>query len=408
MEIRFLGGANEVGSLGMLMRNEDVQLLFDYGMTPSNPPRYPMKAPPVDNVLLSHAHVDHSGMIPWLCARYDTKVLATPPTILVSEMLVEDALKIAKAEAFPEPYTEEDIIKTKENFRAVDFKDSRMFGDLEVIFHSAGHIPGASMFEIKGEKTTLFTGDINTISTRLIWGARPVECDNLIMESTYAGRDHPERLKMEYQFLQKIEEVVERGGTALVPSFAVGRTQEIMLTLLESKYEIWLDGMGKRVNKQYLKWPEYLRSPKKMRRAMGRVRVVHSEKGRSHALKGDVIITTSGMLDGGPVLHYLDQLKNDDKSAVILTGYQVQGTNGRLLLDKGMIDFYGAIERIKCEICFYDFSAHAGHKELVEFIRECNPEKVVLCHGDNRKALADELADEFTFILPKNNEQIKL
>jgi putative mRNA 3-end processing factor len=346
MEIKFLGGADEVGSLAMLMRNEGVQLLFDYGITPSNPPRYPMNAPPVDNVLLSHAHVDHSGMIPWLCGRYDTKVLATPPTILVSEMLVEDALKIAKAEGFPEPYTNEDIMKTKENFRAVDFKDSRMFGDLEVIFHSAGHIPGASMFEIKGEKTTLFTGDINTISTRLIWGARPVECDNLIMESTYAGRDHPERLKMEYEFLQKIKEVVERGGTALVPSFAVGRTQEIMLTLLESKYEIWLDGMGKRVNKQYLKWPEYLRSPKKMRRAMGKVRVVHSERGRKHALKGDVIITTSGMLDGGPVLYYLDQLKDDDKSAIILTGYQVEGTNGRLLLNKGRIDFHGAIERM--------------------------------------------------------------
>ena len=111
------------------------------------------------------------------------------------------------------------------------------------------------------------------------------------------------------------------------------------------------------------------------------------------------------MLEGGPVLHYINHLKNDTRSAILLTGYQVEGTNGRLLMDEGILDLYGVKEKIDSEVVFFDFSAHAGHSELVEFARKCSPEKIVLMHGDSREKLAEDLKNlGFEVIMPKNGE----
>jgi putative mRNA 3-end processing factor len=276
-------------------------------------------------------------------------------------------------------------------------------GEMEVTAHPAGHIPGATMYEINGNQTSLFTGDLHTLTTDLVWGARPVKCDTLFIESTYAGRQHPERLKSEYAFLKKVEQVVNRGGIALVPSFAVGRTQDIILTLAKARHEVWLDGMGKKVNSIYVGHPEYLRSVKKLRQAMSRVRVVRNPKERDVALKGEVIVTTSGMLDGGPVLRYLEAIREDRKSAILLTGYQVEGTNGRRLVDDGMIDLWGVDVEINIEWQKFDFSAHAGHDDLVRFIDACDPQRVVLMHGDNREILAEALEGR-EVVLPKEGQ----
>jgi putative mRNA 3-end processing factor len=391
MEIQFLGGASEVGSLACLFRNDSDTMLLDYGMTPSKPPEYPRPSPPVDTVLLSHAHVDHSGMVPWLCGRHDTRVLATPMTFLVSEKLAADALKVAEYEGYPQPYQTEDIRRMRENFEPVSFGDVVKVGETEVRVHSAGHIPGASMYEVLGRETVLFTGDIHTIGTGLVLGAQPVECDILILESTYAGRDHEARQKTEYKFLKKVEEIYNRGGKAIVPSFAVGRTQEVLMSLQKNHFEVWLDGMGQAINRLYLDNPEYLRSAKKLRKAVRRTRMIRSPRARDKALRGDVVVCTSGMLDGGPVLEYINRVKRDKKSGILLTGYQVEGTNGRMLMDEGKIDLYGAKQDIDCEVCFFDFSAHAGHTQLLKFIEGCDPAKVVYCHGDNREALVSEV-----------------
>jgi putative mRNA 3-end processing factor len=157
--------------------------------------------------------------------------------------------------------------------------------------------------------------------------------------------------------------------------------------------------MGKTVNHLVLGQPQYLRAEKPLRKALHRVKTVHSEFGRRRALKGDVIVTTSGMLDGGPVLWYLMHLKNDKRSGVLLTGYQVDESNGRRLLNTGMLDFYGVLEKIECEVCFFDFSAHAGHRELLRFIEHCDPEKVVVYHSENPRALAEGLGDR-ELVLP--------
>src|SRR6266511_1841863 len=203
MDFQFLGGASEVGRLGMVLKKGPISLPFDYG----------------------------------------------------------------------------DLRTARRRFKTVDFGDNVDIGDLEVTAHPAGHIPGATMFEVNGTETTLFTGD-------LVWGARPVKCDTLFIESTYAGRQHPERLKSEHAFLRKIEQVVNRGGIALVPSFAVGRTQDILLTLSKARHEVWLDGMGKKVNSIYVENPEYVRSVKALRKAMNRVRVVRGPRDAQLALRG--------------------------------------------------------------------------------------------------------------------------
>ena len=405
----FLGGGHEVGRLGILLNCEGSRLLFDYGMTATDPPLYPSPCPPIDLVFLTHSHLDHCGMIPWLTARYDIDILSTGVTQEIAMLLIEDSIKIGEAEGYPQPYDKKDAKIAFRKFDSISFGQTIDAGSVRVKAHSAGHIPGATMFELQGDRTALVTGDLHTLDTRLVAGARPVKCDYLIMESTYSGRNHPPRMKTEYSLLKKVEEVTKRGGTAVIPSFAVGRTQELMLLLKDSKYDFWLDGMGKTVNRIYLRYPQYVRSIKRLRQAANRTKEVRNYHARTRAMKGDVILTTSGMLDGGPVLSYVDAIRDDPRSAILLTGYQVEGSNGRKLLETGMMEFKGVSERVECEVRKYDFSAHAGHDELRAFAKACSPEKIVLMHGDEREILAGDLrTDGFEVLLPKNGEKFSL
>jgi putative mRNA 3-end processing factor len=141
---------------------------------------------------------------------------------------------------------------------------------------------------------------------------------------------------------------------------------------------------------------------------MNKVNLVHSDRGRNLALNSEVIITSSGMMDGGPVLHYMNKIKNDLKSAVFLTGFQVDGTNSRLLMDKGKLNFYGVIEDVNCEKDYFDFSGHAGHSELIDFAKECKPEKIILMHSDQRESLVEPLSEFAEIIMPFNGQNLHL
>jgi putative mRNA 3-end processing factor len=158
----------------------------------------------------------------------------------------------------------------------------------------------------------------------------------------------------------------------------------------------------------FLKHRENLRNSTDLKKAFNEVNLVHSDHGRKLALKSEVILTSSGMMDGGPVLWYMNKLKDDKKSAVLLTGYQVEGTNGRLLMDKRKLDFYGVAEDVHCEVQYFDFSAHAGHSELIEFARRCNPKKIVLFHSDNREVLVKPMSDFAEVYTPGNGELFAL
>ena len=408
---RFLGAAEDIGRLGFVLDSAGSRFLFDYGMEPDKPPQYPLPAPAVDRIFLTHAHLDHSGMIPWMSARYDASILTTPATAEVATLMHRDSLKIARSEGFPEPYTDADIEATQGLYEPMDFKHPRTLGLHTVRLHSAGHIPGAAQMELKGPNGTLiFTGDLYTRPQRVVMAATQTKADILFMESTYAGREHPPREEVEQDFRDFCHEVKARGGITLCAAFAVGRAQELAMVLANEGLNVWMDGMARTVASIFAQHPTYLRSFPEFQRAMGQVKMVRNHRSRSTALdEADVIITTGGMMDGGPILYYLDHLRNDTKSAVALTGYQVEGSNGRRLREEGYVDFDTrepgkSIHKVNCEVRTFDFSAHAGHKDLVDFAKKTGAKDIVLFHGDQREKLVGDLSDFATVHLPVRDE----
>ena len=321
--------------------------------------------------------------------------------------MMNDSLKIAKAEDYPLPYTSADIDRTMRSVIPLTFGDTIEIGGADVTLYSAGHIPGASMFLFEGDTTTLYTGDFHTADQRLVFGAEPVKCENLFIEGTYGGRNHPDRKMTELQFLDKVRQVVERGGTCIIPCFAVGRTQEIMLLLKDLGYEMWVDGMGRTVMRMFLDYPEYLRDVKKLKSARRNFNIVKNTHMRAQAARGQVIVTTGGMLDGGPVLGYIDRVKNDPNSAILLVGFQAEDTNGRMLLEQRSMVIDGESYKIECEVQRYDFSAHADHSEIIKFIEECDPENIVFMHSETRELFLPDLQD-YNVILPSPDTVFEL
>ncbi len=405
MESTILGGGREVGRLGVFNQIDDKKLLIDYGIMPEDPPLYPMESPPVKNAIITHAHLDHSGMAPWLCSRYGTKIFSTDITREIAEILYRDAVKIADARGHVYPYGEHEIEISSSKFRRVEMEEEQKIDGIKIKFHPAGHIPGSVMVEMVEEKI-VYAFDINTVDTNLLKGANPVKCETLFIEGTYAGVEHPPRPELERQFLDEVEDILNRGGKVVIPAFAVGRTQELAMVLHKGGHEFWLEGMGKKISDIILKYGKYIRSPEKLRKAMNDANLVYSNHGKKLAIKSGIILTTSGMMNGGPVLWYVDKIKDDPKSAVIITGYQVEGTNGRMLLEHGEIDIYGIKTKVNCQVKFYDFSAHAGHSQLVEFINKCSPENVVIVHSENPEMLAEDI--DANIYMPKNGEKIKI
>jgi putative mRNA 3-end processing factor len=254
----------------------------------------------------------------------------------------------------------------------------------------------------------VYSGDIHTINTKLVGPARPVDCENLFVEGTYGGRVHPPRKELEESFLDKVAEVTDRGGRVLIPCFATGRTQEMMVMLRNTGYDMWVDGMGRSISRLYMNYPEYLLDHKKFKSAKRVFQEVRNPSMRSLSSKGEVIVTTGGMLDGGPVLGYLRDFGKNPKNAVLLVGYQAEDTNGRMLLENGSVMMDGEPVKIACEVQKYEFSAHADHEQILEFVRRCDPTNVIFMHSDTRELLESDLRGDYNVILPKLGEEFTL
>ena len=413
IRLHFLGGAKEVGNVGCVLEDpRGTRLLIDYGLAPTKPPKYPSEAPRVDDAIITHAHIDHIGMAPWLTT-YNTRLHGTDLTAAVSEIMWSDTYKVSDIEGYPLAWDKRDMETALDSWHPHGFGDWFEIGEWKCRLHPAGHIPGAAMIEIRTpEKTILWTGDIDTRDSPNAARAEPVDCDILCMEGTYGGRNHPDRKEEEARLVSRVQQVVSRGGTALIPAFASGRGQDI-LRILHSEapnLDVHYDGMGTRVTRQWLRCPDFIDDPKAMESAFRWSKRVSGKTDRKKALNADVIVTTSGMLDGGPALWYLNRLRHNGSNAILLTGYQAEGSGGRRLLEHGTLPIFGNQTRISLEIDKFDLSNHADHSSLCNFARSCSPSELVIFHADQTAAaeIENDLAGEMRVHIPNNDEPIEI
>ena len=394
----YLGGGNEVGNVGIVLEDHTTnRLLLDYGIAPTSPPKYPKESPPVKNAIITHSHVDHLGMAPWLPANYNTNLHGTKLTAEISRMMWNDCYKISSIEKYPLPWDKRDIDLAMDSWITHEFEQPWQQENWQLSLNNAGHIPGAGMLKLETDnKNILFTGDFDTRNSPSTNGAKPCDVDLLFIEGTYGGKDHANQEEELDRFIENVIRVTDKQGTVLIPAFANGRTQDMLIRLYQKcpELDVHVDGMGKRITKLYLENNQFIRDPKTLNDAWNWSRRVSSKSDRKKALDADVIISTSGMLQGGPAIWYLNRLRHDIENEIFFTGYQAKDTGGRKLQTQSKIDIFGKQVDIPLNWETFSFSTHAGHKEITNFIYSCDPEDVVIYHTDPDNArphLVDEL-----------------
>ena len=294
VSLTYLGGASEVGRVGAVLEGDEGRILLDYGIQPDDPPKFPLPAPDVDALLLTHAHLDHCGLAPDVASR-GTPVVSTPVTGALAERMAQDTLKVAELENYPRPFHPTAIADLNYYHRPSKPGQIEYQGGFEFQMFNAGHIPGAVMFNFP-QQDFLFTGDIHTVDTQLTRAAKPKPCKTLAIESTYGGRNHPDRGQIESELVDSIEEVVNLGGKVILPAFGLGRSQELLMLTRNLGFEVWLDGMGRDIARILQKYPGSIRDVSTMHKSIRQTNFVKYSRQRDAALNADVIVTTSGML----------------------------------------------------------------------------------------------------------------
>lgn len=397
-----------------ILLNQEV--LLDYGIKPGDTPQYPLNGITPSIVLASHGHLDHSGLIPNL-ADLNPAVHTTHLTRSFTELLAWDTLKIAAQRHITEPFSPEDIHHFNRTARThtppARFKEA----DYTIEFHDAGHIPGSTILFLEHrDDTLLYTGDINTVDTRLLQGARIEELPPAriaIVESTYFGSEHPLRAQTEHAFINTVMETLEMGGSVLVPCFAIGRTQEILMLLHRYNIHAFVDGMGIDASRLIQKHPEYIKNEDALNSALKNATRINSRERHRLFKEPCVVVTTAGMLNGGPALYYIKKLCRDARSKILLTGYQVEDTNGRRALEEGYIEEGYTLYHLKPEVLQFNFSAHCGDLELKQLaaqLADRGTETIITVHGENTEGFAEWIRTEIGIdaMAPKNGETMNL
>ena len=406
MDVQVLGAANEVGRSGFLVDCNGTKLLLDYGVMfgrRGSPPQYPLHVKPkdLDAIIITHAHLDHSGNVPSLFVSGNTDVYATPPTFDLSKLLINDMLKIEKNS---HPFDLPELNNMMKNAKEIGFKQKVTKGNATFEFRESGHVIGGSTVLVESEKKKLFyTGDIKTNGSRMLRGMDTDigEIDLLITESTYAKTEQIPRKTSEQQLIEFANEVMDRKGILFIPSFSVERSQEMACILRSAnfKHKIIMDGMALKVNEIMFKNPDYLRDPKIFAEAIKSSTAIREHAERKRAMgEPCVVISPAGMLVGGNAVYYLQQLSFDSKSGIALVSYQGEGTPGKKLLDTGKVSTRGKDLSVQAEVKQFQFSGHADRKELFEMIKTIkgNP-KVWTVHGDSEscQVFAQEIHEQF-------------
>ena len=409
MDIRVLGAAGEVGRSAFQVNCNGTNFLLDYGVMFGKPrgapPTYPLHVKPrdIDSVIITHAHLDHSGCVPSLFVSGNCNVYATAPTFDLSKLLIQDMIKIEKnSHSFGVPEIDNMMQKSK----IIGFKEKITRGNATFELRSSGHVVGGSTVMVESENKRLFyTGDINLRGSRLLPSADLDigEMDMVITESTYSQENQMPRKESEKGLIDFANEVMDRKGTLFIPSFSVERSQEIASVLISSgfKHRIIMDGMALKVNEVLLKYPEYLRNPEIFKDVIDRVVAINDHKERKRALSEPcVVISPAGMLVGGNAVYYLQQLAFNDKNGIALVSYQGEGTPGKKLLDTGKVETRGKDLNVAAEVKQFQFSGHADRDSLFEMIKNLKGDpKIMTVHGDDESCtrFAEEIHEKFGF-----------
>jgi putative mRNA 3-end processing factor len=421
LEVKVLGAANEVGRSGFLVNCDGTNLLLDYGVLfgkRGTPPSYPLHVKPrdLDAIIITHAHLDHSGNVPSLFVSGNTDVYATPPTFDLTRLLIEDMLKITKD---AQPFGLPELNNMMRNAKEIGFKQKVTKGNATFELRETGHVIGGGSVLVESQKKHLFyTGDIKTHGSRMLREADldVGDIDLLIIESTYSQTEQKPRKESEKELIEFANEVMDRKGILFIPSFSVERSQEIACILKSSnfKHKIIMDGMALKVNEIMFNHPDYLRDPKVFADAINEAIAVRDHEKRRRAIEEPcVVISPAGMLVGGNATYYLQELSFDSKNGIALVSYQGEGTPGKKLLDTRKVTTRGKDLNVAAEVKQFEFSGHADRNELFEVVKKIkgNP-KVLTVHGDAESCekFAVEIHEKFGLeaYSPSVNEVISL
>jgi len=386
----------------VVVKNSRSQILMDYGVMINHDVGFPVHVSPKDlnAVVLTHAHLDHSGLIPLFYVHSRLPVYGVEPTFKLTKVLVRDMIKLS---GYYLPFEYIDLESMMSHAVPVDYRSTFKVEDANLTLVNAGHIPGSAQITVEsGGKRVLYTGDFNLIPTHLVPGADHAynDLDAIVIESTYATEDHPDRTESERDFVLACKEVVEKGGTVLVPAFGVGRSQEILCMLADHNftYPIFVDGMALDAIRMLEAHPDSLRNQEHFRKAMREAEQIRNWNERRRAARtAGVIVSPAGMLKGGASVFYMENIAKNEDNGIFLVSYQVQGSPGRILLDEGRFILHGKARKVEARVEKFDFSSHGGKTQLEQTLKELDKRtKVFVIHGEEAscKRLADFAANE--------------
>jgi metallo-beta-lactamase family protein len=434
--IKFLGAAQEVtGSCHMLETPAVGRILFDCGMhqgdkSAKNMSRDQFQFNPhtIDAVILSHAHLDHSGMLPKLVHEgFDGPIYCTNATAELLDIMLMDSVNIYQGdlerenrqrlrkgkEPLESEYDENDVLAVLELCKMQNYNEPVKISDKACLtFYDAGHILGSAIVELKFEdkgqsKTLVFSGDLGNKSAVLMKDPTVLnKADIVLMEGTYGDRNHRSIDDTVQQLKQILRDTEARGGNIMIPAFAVGRTQELLFYLGQlhqqgelKNWQVILDSpMAIKVSQVYDRWFKQLDSAEIEEASPSAHSILKDFIPRlflsaspqdsmavNNIKKGALIIAGSGMCTGGRIKHHFKQRIWDSRNTVIFCGYQARGTLGRLLVDgKKHIKLFNETFLVNANIeTLGGFSAHAGQSELIEWLDNFDKSaRFVLVHGE--------------------------
>ncbi|MFT4343748.1 MAG: beta-CASP ribonuclease aCPSF1 [Candidatus Woesearchaeota archaeon] len=458
IRVTYLGSGRQVGRSAILLQTPESRVLLDCGIDPSieadSSEMYPyLEAPEfniseLDAVVVSHAHIDHVGFLPYLFKYgYKGPIYCTPPTRDIMALSQLDMVKISRNDGKDPIYTADEVRELVKHTITLEYEEvTDITPDVRITLHNAGHILGSAMVHLhvgNGLHNILYTADLKYGRTKLLNPAetRFPRLETLMIESTYGGKDcvPKTRDESEEKTIEIVTKTIERGGKVLIPTLGVGRSQEIMLVvenLIKSgrlgEIPVYIDGMVWDITAIHTAYPEYLNSS--IRKLIFHkdhnpflnpiFKRVGSQKERKEIIEETgpcVVLATSGMLTGGPSVEYLKAFCEDKRNTIMFVSYQGQGSLGRRI-QRGEKEFMqmgpggkNQVYSLKMEVTTVEgFSGHSDRNELMKFVQNCTPRprKIIINHGESSRCLdlASGMHKAFRVetVCPRNLDAVRL